>query len=35
MIVIDQEGEWLWQTVQNIHRSLKKTQYGIDWNIRI
>ena len=35
MIVIDQEGEWLWQKVQNIHRSLKETQYGIDWNIRI
>ena len=28
------EGEWLWQKVQNIHRSLKKTQSGIDWNIR-
>lgn len=30
MIVIDQEGEWLWQKVQNIHKSLKKMQYGID-----
>ena len=26
MIVIEQGGEWLWQKVQNIHRSLKKMQ---------